>query len=383
MQCDGFPLENYGFHALGSLTDPEREEIQTHLQQGCDVCHEEMRKTRRVWHAVSMNTPIREPRPVLRRRILEAIVPARPEEMHGRFVWTWPRALAGLAALTIAVTSGWWIGHRRAPETIVRNVEVPVADTAATQRLEQENRDLRAKLAQTPAPAPQAARSTGPTAAELADARAAMARAQGETVSERQRSAALEAQLAQQRTLVADAQRAAQEAERKYVAAAQQNAGAEQLRTQLAALTARSQQLEREVAQYKTLLEMERRNLQGTLQYASLLSDPNLRMVRLRGTEKGRVSEGHALIAAGSQVIFYGSQLPALPANKTYQLWLIRKQSPAIVSAGLFNPDAASRGFVQFSDPRLTSNISGVAVTDEPVGGSPLPTGHKLLVGSE
>ena len=384
MQCEGFPLENYGFLALGSLTDPDRAEIQSHLTQGCDVCHEEMRKTRRVWYAVAIGTPVREPRASLRTRILDAAIERRTEPLSSRWIWTWQRAAAGVAMLAVAVGGGWLIGRRTGaqPETrtVVRTVETPVPDAAATAqvaRLERENADLRARIA-APAPARSAAPNINP--ADLADARAALTR-------ETQKSSDLETQLTQQRALVATAQQAAQEAERRYnTALAQANDNASQaneVRRQLAVLTTRSQELERQVAQYKVLLEREQRTLQGNLQYASLLSDPSLKLVKLRSTERGRASEGHALIAAGSQVVFYGSQLPPPPAGKTYQLWIIRRQSPAIVSAGVFNPDPSNRAVVQFRDPRLTSGISALAITDEPPGGSTLPTGHKWLVGSE
>jgi anti-sigma-K factor RskA len=115
---------------------------------------------------------------------------------------------------------------------------------------------------------------------------------------------------------------------------------------------------------------------------ASMMSDPQLRVVKLRATEKGKTMEGHALIASGSQLMFYASQLPALPSNRVYQLWLIRSNGPSIASAGVFSPDAANRAVLQLRDPVLLSSVTTIAVTDEPAGGSPLPTGHKWLIGS-
>jgi hypothetical protein len=371
MQCEGFPLESYGFLALGSLEDPEREEIQSHLTQGCGICGEHMRKTRRLWYAVAIGAPVREPRPVLRAKILDAV----REPGRERF-WTWQRAFGSAAVLALAISGGWMIGKRESPqappETVVRTVETKVPDTAAIARLERENADLRAKLAEPrPMTQPPAAAAPNINPADLVEARAALAR-------EINKSSDLQGQLDRQRAAVASAQQSVQDAERRYSAALSQG---EEARRQLAVLTSRSQELERQVTQYKVLLDRERRNLQGNLQTASLLSDPNLKFVRLRSTQKGRASEGHALIASGAQVVFYGSQLPALPANKAYQLWIIRRQSPAIVSAGVFNPDASNRAFVQFNDPALTLGITALAITDEPAGGSKLPTGHKLLIG--
>jgi anti-sigma-K factor RskA len=60
-------------------------------------------------------------------------------------------------------------------------------------------------------------------------------------------------------------------------------------------------------------------------------------------------------------------------------LWLLRGQSPAVVSGGLFTPETT---VVEFTDRALVSRITGMAVTDEPAGGSKTPTGHKFLVGT-
>ena len=111
-------------------------------------------------------------------------------------------------------------------------------------------------------------------------------------------------------------------------------------------------------------------------------SEPSLRVIRLRGTEKGQSAEGHALLAEGSQMVFYGTRLPALPANRTYQLWLVRSAGPAIASAGTFNPDAANRATLQFRNAALLSGVTALAITDEPAGGSAQPTGHKWMIGS-
>ena len=106
-----------------------------------------------------------------------------------------------------------------------------------------------------------------------------------------------------------------------------------------------------------------------------------LRVIRLRGTEKGEKIEGHAVIAGGSQMVFYASQLPPLPPNRTYQLWLIRPTGQAIASAGTFLPDSSSHAILQLNDKTLLSAVNTLSVTDEPLGGSAQPTGHKWMIG--
>jgi len=81
-------------------------------------------------------------------------------------------------------------------------------------------------------------------------------------------------------------------------------------------------------------------------------------------------------------VVFYASGLPNLAPGRSYQLWLLRGKNPAIVSGGVFRPNGAERLSLEFADPAVVGDIRGLAVTEEPEGGSRGPTGHKLLVGT-
>ena len=55
--------------------------------------------------------------------------------------------------------------------------------------------------------------------------------------------------------------------------------------------------------------------------------------------------------------------------------------APAPMSAGLIEPDASGRVNVVFSTPSDIPPPQAVAVTLEPAGGRPAPTGPKVLVG--
>jgi anti-sigma-K factor RskA len=61
-----------------------------------------------------------------------------------------------------------------------------------------------------------------------------------------------------------------------------------------------------------------------------------------------------------------------------YQLWVVTAQAP--VSAGLLTPDAQKRGDVQHTARH--SQPVAMAVTIEPAGGVPAPTGARYLVGT-
>ncbi|HSM70977.1 MAG TPA: anti-sigma factor [Anaerolineales bacterium] len=71
--------------------------------------------------------------------------------------------------------------------------------------------------------------------------------------------------------------------------------------------------------------------------------------------------------------------VPQLPKNKTYQVWLIDSHRGR-VGAGIFNPmeDQAYTTQIIFSKQGF-SNYVGIGVTMEPEGGSDQPTGDGVL----
>lgn len=72
-------------------------------------------------------------------------------------------------------------------------------------------------------------------------------------------------------------------------------------------------------------------------------------------------------------------KLLALPADQTYQVWLIDPQGNR-TSGGTFQPEPG-QPFTTISifAPDAFSNYSGIGVTVEPAGGSAAPTGRNIL----
>ena len=71
--------------------------------------------------------------------------------------------------------------------------------------------------------------------------------------------------------------------------------------------------------------------------------------------------------------------MPELPQNETYQIWLIDAQNQRI-SAGLFQADSGQSYTTQIVFPKQNlSGFTGVGVTVEPAGGSDQPTGERIL----
>jgi anti-sigma-K factor RskA len=72
--------------------------------------------------------------------------------------------------------------------------------------------------------------------------------------------------------------------------------------------------------------------------------------------------------------------LPALDETRQYQLWLIRDGRRT--SGGVFSVDPAGYGVLHVDSPAPLAAYDGFGVTIEPHGGSPEPTGAKVLGGS-
>ena len=91
-------------------------------------------------------------------------------------------------------------------------------------------------------------------------------------------------------------------------------------------------------------------------------------------------ARARALWSRQRGMVFTVANLPPLPAGRVYQVWVVTAQAP--VSAGLLTPDAAGGGSVYFETPVDILPPTAVAVTLEPAGGVPAPTGAMYLVGT-
>ena len=68
------------------------------------------------------------------------------------------------------------------------------------------------------------------------------------------------------------------------------------------------------------------------------------------------------------------------PADKVYQVWVVADAHPPI-SAGLLEPDRDGNAIAVSDTPEDIPTPKVLAVTLEPAGGVPQPTGDKILVG--
>lgn len=112
-----------------------------------------------------------------------------------------------------------------------------------------------------------------------------------------------------------------------------------------------------------------------------ILTSPRTLKVSLVAAPAHPVPQGKAFYNPQKGLLFYAANLPRLPSDRTYQLWLVPAQGKPI-SAGIFETDEHGNGEVLL--PSLPPGITAkaFAVTVEPSGGEPQPTGKKVLIGA-
>lgn len=119
----------------------------------------------------------------------------------------------------------------------------------------------------------------------------------------------------------------------------------------------------------------------STEEIARIFSSPYAKMASLSGTDMAKDAYAMVFVEPDTRRgFFYANNLPALPAGKTYQLWIIT-DTPTPVSAGVFSLDRGRKGRVMIQNVPEVTKIKQFAVSLEPAGGRPQPTGSIYLAG--
>jgi len=118
-------------------------------------------------------------------------------------------------------------------------------------------------------------------------------------------------------------------------------------------------------------------------QVAEVLTAPNAQRVLLTAAKTPPAPTGRVVyLASRGELILQANNLAAVPAGKTYELWVIPADGSAPIPAGLFRPDAAGNGSVVL--PSIPQGVQAKAfgVTMEDAAGSKTPTAPILLAGA-
>lgn len=112
----------------------------------------------------------------------------------------------------------------------------------------------------------------------------------------------------------------------------------------------------------------------------AIITAPGGQAVQLAGLDPSPGASGNTFIdGRHGRAVFYARNLPALQPDRTYQLWWIEDGKP--VSAGTFDVDENGTGIVRVERLAPSGQIQAWAVTVEPEGGVPQPTGAMVLKG--
>jgi anti-sigma-K factor RskA len=155
-----------------------------------------------------------------------------------------------------------------------------------------------------------------------------------------------------------------------------------QLRLQgvLERLTAERDRLASQVESLTRDVAQARDEARRTSQALQVVADREVRTVTLAGLEAAPRASGHTYVSPQSRdALFFAHDLPALPSGKTYELWYIAGGKP--VAAGTFSVDPRGSGSLQVKGVPDVAGIQAWAVTIEPAGGVPQPTGAMVLKG--
>jgi anti-sigma-K factor RskA len=123
---------------------------------------------------------------------------------------------------------------------------------------------------------------------------------------------------------------------------------------------------------WNMLLQGQVKDLQG--QVASLQESQETRMVALAGTGAAQRAQAEVILIKGHKAVLMAEDMPRVPQNKTYQIWVIEGDVPQ--PSGLFEPDGKTVAAV-VEKPLDEDDV--IAITIEPAGGSQQPTTDPML----
>ena len=113
----------------------------------------------------------------------------------------------------------------------------------------------------------------------------------------------------------------------------------------------------------------------------AILAAPDLRRIELAGQKAAPGASGRAFWSPAHGLVVAFDSLPPTSADRVYQLWVFPPGSKVPLSAGLLDlyPDGRA---LALGAPGSAVRVGTVAVTLEPAGGRPLPTGDIVVAGT-
>lgn len=140
--------------------------------------------------------------------------------------------------------------------------------------------------------------------------------------------------------------------------------------------------LRHQLAELRTRWTQQHLELEQARHTLATFTSPEAMRVTLVAVKTPPQPQGKAFyLRSEGRLIFLANNLPQLPSNKAYELWLI-PGAGAPIPAGTFKPDP--RGSATLVNPPIPVGVEAktFAITVEPESGSPAPTSQPVMVGS-
>ena len=121
--------------------------------------------------------------------------------------------------------------------------------------------------------------------------------------------------------------------------------------------------------------------LARTQEFQQLVRAPGARMAELKGTDVGAGAIAKLVYDNNGRAMLMADKLPTVPQGKAYQLWFIVGNNPPMPGK-TFVPDSEGKSVLKDQMPQAALNTAVFAITLEPAGGVPAPTGKIYLSSS-
>jgi len=147
-------------------------------------------------------------------------------------------------------------------------------------------------------------------------------------------------------------------------------------------LSRQNRKISAKLEQERKVAEASIREREQIEKLVGMLASPDTMTVKLAGM--GEMPNASGMVkfnAKAGMVVCEAENLAKLPADKSYQMWLV-PMSGAPISAGLLGPGGHAWGNMWTADVPANIQAKAFAVTIEPAGGMEQPTGPKVLLGA-
>jgi anti-sigma-K factor RskA len=140
-----------------------------------------------------------------------------------------------------------------------------------------------------------------------------------------------------------------------------------------------NRQLDRQLAVLRAAVDQQQQQLQEAREAAAMIQSHDTVTIALAQQPGMPTGAAHVMYNAKMGMLMYDGEIVPAPASKSYQLWLVPEDGKPI-SAGVFNPVVGHTDHWMMKLPQGIA-AKAFAVSLEPAGGMPQPTGPMVLIG--